>query len=687
MSETDPVKTETDGTELSRLQALEIFNRQLLSVSQSADMLGGIAHVMAEQVGCSHALLLILNTDDANLEYLCAYPKPMGKPQVYVATFNVPDDSLVTKLIAGEILHLSEKSEDEYLRSLGDFIGDKAASLIPLRVEDKLIGLAALYNKSGQALDSSQKALLMTIAANLGLMVQLANKQNQLQKDKDDIERESEIFRRIDAELSDVIDLNYVFTMMKDWALRFSNADAAALLLYDSQSGALRIMSQYGFRDGVITLGDELQPEQGGITLRVARMGKAEIVSDVMIDSDYYEMAEGIRTQMSVPIKREEQVIGVLALLSRRVNGFTEKNLEFVRKLANRAGVAVDNARLFAETKREREKLSYILRNIADNVIVLGLDHRIVLINASTILAFHLSADEDYTRRMFADVIRHQKLQVAYQEAVANNEAVSTEVELPNKRIYHATIEYHQGVGRILVMRDITHFKETDRLKTELVATVSHDLKQPLSVMRGYLDLLDMVNVFDERSQGYIGNLNHAFRTMRQLIDDLLDIAKIEAGLKLEAEDVNIVEVLSRAYQNSKPLAEKKNITLIVDLPEQLPIISGDPARLEQIFNNLVGNAVKYTQTNGRVHVYTEMKQDFLRVFIEDNGMGIGAEDQAQIFERFYRVRRPETDNIEGTGLGLAIVKSLVEAHKGKIDLKSALGVGSTFRVILPISH
>jgi two-component system, OmpR family, phosphate regulon sensor histidine kinase PhoR len=473
---------------------------------------------------------------------------------------------------------------------------------------------------------------------------------------------------------------------MKDWALRFSNADAAALLLYDTSSDTLRIMSQYGFRKGVIAFGDELQAEQAGIMRRVARAGKAEIVPDVTMDTDYYEMAEGIRTQMSVPIKREERVIGMLTLLSRRVDGFTEKNLEFVRKLANRAGIAVDNARLFAETKREREKLSYILRNIADNVIVLGIDHRIVLVNDSTILSFHLSAEEDYTGRMFTEVIKHQELHMAYQEAVANDEAVSVEVELPNNHIYHTTIEYHSSVGRIIMMQDITHFKETDRLKTELVATVSHDLKQPLSVMRGYLDLLDMVNEFDERSQGYVGNLNYAFKTMRQLIDDLLDIAKIETGLNFEVENVNLIEILSRAYRNSKPMAEKKNITLIVDLPDKLPVISGDAARLEQIFNNLASNAVKYTQENGRVQVYTEIRQDVLRIFIEDNGMGIGPEDQAQIFERFYRVRRPETDSIEGTGLGLAIVKSLIEAHRGKIDLKSALGVGSTFRVTLPIA-
>lgn len=686
MSESNPVKTENPETELLQLKEHDIFNQKLFAASQSKDILGTLARTVAEQVDCSHAVLLKLNPEDANLEYLAASPKPIGIPQIFVSVHNAPDGSLIDKLLAGEQFYQIKADTDERLGSLIAFVGNFPFSLVPLFVSEALIGIAVLYDKFGKEITASKQALLNEIVPNLAIIMQLTIMQTQLQKEKEDVEREAEIFSRIDAELSDVIDLNYVFTMMKDWALRFTNADAAALLLYESKADVLRVMSQYGFREGGIVNGDELQPEQGGITKRVARTGKAEIVPDVMMDSDYYEMAEGIRTQMSVPIKREERVIGVLTLLSRRVNGFTEKNLEFVRRLANRAGVAVDNARLFAETKREREKLSYILRNIADNVIVLGLDHRIVLINASTILAFHLSAEEDYSGRMFADVIKHQKLHVAYQEAVASNEAISTEVELPNKRIYHTSIEYHQGIGRILVMQDITHFKETDRLKTELVATVSHDLKQPLSVMRGYLDLLDMVNDFDERSEGYIGNLNHAFNTMRQLIDDLLDIAKIEAGLNLEKEDVNLVEILSHAYRNSKPMAEKKSITLIVDLPEKLPAMSGDPARLEQIFNNLVGNAVKYTQNNGRVRVYTEVKQDFLRVFIEDNGMGIGPEDQAQIFERFYRVRRPETDNIEGTGLGLAIVKSLVEAHQGKIDLKSALGVGSTFRVMLPIA-
>ncbi|MEO1166854.1 MAG: ATP-binding protein, partial [Chloroflexota bacterium] len=416
------------------------------------------------------------------------------------------------------------------------------------------------------------------------------------------------------------------------------------------------------------------------------RTGRAEIVPDVSLDKDYFALAEGMRTQMAVPITREDKVIGMLMLWSRQLDGFTDENLDFVKRLASRAGVAVDNARLFSETEREREKLSNILRNVGDNVIVIGLDHRIQMINSSTLLAFHLSTDETYVEKLLTDAITHTALQKAYQRAVADeDDTYTTELTLPNERTYHVSIEFHEGIGRIIVMQDITHFKETERLKTELIATVSHDLKQPLSVMRGYLDLLNMVNEFDEKSNKYVDNLNFAFKSMRQLIDDLLDTAKIEAGLQLELETVNILDILNFAVRSNQQQADSKDTTLSMNVPDSLPPLNGDPKRLKQIFNNLVSNAVKYTQPEGTVTVRIELKQNSMRIFVEDNGMGIGPEDQSQIFERFYRVRRPETDSIEGTGLGLAIVKSLVEAHEGDIDLKSTLGEGSTFRVTLPL--
>jgi signal transduction histidine kinase len=433
-------------------------------------------------------------------------------------------------------------------------------------------------------------------------------------------------------------------------------------------------------------IGEQLQPHQQGITYRVAQSGLAEIVPDVREDKDYYSVADGILTQMTVPIMRDQKVIAVLSLESRKLNGFSDDHLAFVRKLTGRAGVAVDNARLFEETRREREKLSHILRNITNIVVVVGSDSQIMLMNDTARLAFQLALEQDYEGQLFSEVVLISPLQNLYREALESGDEVTGEVELPNKRMYYTNISRHVGIGHIIVMQDITHFKETDRLKTELVATVSHDLKQPLSVMRGYLDLLRMVNTFDERSNNYVDSLEYAFGNMRQLIDDLLDIANIEAGLQLDMEDVNLADVLRRCLKNNEQTAGTKSITVSLRLPPQLPKITGDPSRLEQIFNNLINNAIKYTQPEGWVKIRIEVKQTILRILVQDNGMGIGPEDQAQIFERFYRVRRPETDSIDGTGLGLAIVKSLIESHNGKIDLKSELGEGSTFRVTVPVT-
>jgi signal transduction histidine kinase len=298
------------------------------------------------------------------------------------------------------------------------------------------------------------------------------------------------------------------------------------------------------------------------------------------------------------------------------------------------------------------------LRNITNIVIVVDSDNRITLMNDTAHLALQLAMGQDFEGQLFPEIITLAKLQDLYREALESGEEVSGEVELPNKHIYHTNISRHAGVGYIIVMQDITYFKETDRLKTELVATVSHDLKQPLSVMRGYLDLLRMVNQFDDRSLGYVNSLEYAFGNMRQLIDDLLDIANIEAGLKLEMDEINMGDVLSRCMKNNEQNASAEAITLSLRLPAVMPKVTGDPARLEQIFNNLINNAIKYTQPEGWVKIHTEVRQTILRVIVQDNGMGIGPEDQSQIFERFYRVRRPETDSIDGTGLGLAIVKS-----------------------------
>jgi len=396
-------------------------------------------------------------------------------------------------------------------------------------------------------------------------------------------------------------------------------------------------------------------------------------------------LANRVRSQLSVPVKREDRVVAVITLESKKPDGFTDQHLDFVAKLATRAGVAIDNARLYDTAIREREKISHILSNTADIVIVVNPDGRVILVNESARAAFQISTN-GWIGQTFPDAIKYDPLVAVFEKAAGRGENYTEEVIMPNGRIFHANLKLHEGIGWIIVLHDVTAFKEMDRLKNELIATVSHDLKQPLGVMGGYLELLTMQKAIAPSGEPYANMIRKSVHNMRQLIDDLLDLAKIEAGVTLNLQNVPPAKLITDCVDSLKGAIDTKQMIVNNLIDEDYPAIRGDYQRLRQIFLNLIGNAVKYTQPEGQVTVYAERRETTLRLSIQDNGMGISPEDQIHVFERFYRVRRPETDSIEGTGLGLAIVKTLVEAHGGEIGLESKLGEGTTFFVILPLA-
>ena len=583
----------------------------------------------------------------------------------------------------------STDTENAPLQALLTHLDSATLLAQPLQIDDAFRGALLIYQKTISETDSlHQTALsdtLAQIAPALAAILHHHSKTQTLNKHLTTLERETDIFRQIDTELTRLTELDYIFTMTIDWALRFTGADAAALMLYDRTRDTLRMAAQYGYPPATLTNDEELLPEKAGISYRVAHSGQSEVVPNAELDKDYSMIDSRLRSQLTVPVMREKRVIAVLALESYTLNGFNDEHLDFAHKLTRRAGIAVDNARLFSETRREREKLSFLLSHIADVVLVVGMDGRIMLINYSAMLALHLSVDDDYTGRRFSDIISHTELEMLYRNVLESGEGGSAEFELPNGRTYYATVDSYQDIGHIIVMRDVTHYKEADKVKTEFLATVSHDLKQPLSTMRGYLDLLQMTNTFDARSMRYIDNVNRSFNNMHRLIGDLLDIARIESGLDIDEEPVDLHQVLNEAQKLVIGDARQKSQTFEMTLPDTLPPLFGDSFRLQQVFVNLFSNAIKYTPPEGRVHVRVDVIADRVQVRVQDNGLGISPEGISQIFERFYRVRRPETDSIEGTGLGLAIVRSLVEAHSGKISVSSELGEGSTFRVSFPV--
>jgi signal transduction histidine kinase len=233
---------------------------------------------------------------------------------------------------------------------------------------------------------------------------------------------------------------------------------------------------------------------------------------------------------------------------------------------------------------------------------------------------------------------------------------------------------------------------EMNKIKSEFLATMSHELRTPLNSILGFSDVLSNAENFTEKQKKYMSNIRNSGQNLLTLINDILDLAKIEAGrMELHIVDFSMEDLIERLTTSMRPLAEKKNIDLQWSVAPDVPIIVQDLGKLQQVLFNLLSNAVKFTPEGGRVWVEVRTVDDnLLDLIVADTGIGIPLEDQAVIFEKFRqgRAQQPGHDTLtrefEGTGLGLSIVKELCKLLGGEILLESEFGKGSTFTVRLP---
>jgi signal transduction histidine kinase len=242
-------------------------------------------------------------------------------------------------------------------------------------------------------------------------------------------------------------------------------------------------------------------------------------------------------------------------------------------------------------------------------------------------------------------------------------------------------------VGTVTLLKDVTIYKQLNEMKSNFVQLVSHELRSPLASIKQLLavvlgglagELRDKQKELLERSQLKIQDL-------LDLINDLLDVTKIESGQWFKQQvPVNLAEVLNHIIELIKPRAEGQNISLRLEIPEDVPLIEADPRSMEELFSNLISNAVNYSPDGGEIGVSLASSVNFVEVCVSDTGIGIDPEEISKIFDKFYRIKDPRTRFVRGSGLGLAIVKGIVESHRGSVEVESKPGLGTTFRVLLP---
>jgi PAS domain S-box-containing protein len=391
---------------------------------------------------------------------------------------------------------------------------------------------------------------------------------------------------------------------------------------------------------------------------------------------------------LALALRHENSFYGVLWLGYDQSHQFNEDELRFLSTLAGQAALAAANSQLFQSAEIGRQRLAAILASTPDPILVTDHKNRLLLSNPAAWQVLGLDSDGEDGQLINKITTENELVKLLSSNS---SEKQSAEITLPGNRVFLATastvLADNQRVGRVCVMRDITHFKELDALKSEFVATVSHDLRSPLTLMKGYATMLEMVGDLNDQQMAYIGKILGSVDNITHLVNNLLDLGKIEAGIDLQLEMVQVHQMMEQLVSSVQPQAVQKKIDLYLEIPPHIvPLIEADSAMLQQALQNLIENAIKYTD-GGRVCVSLEMRPGALVFIVSDTGIGIAPVDQARLFEKFYRVVHREVRKQHGTGLGLAIVKSIGERHGGKVWVESHLGKGSTFFFQIPLRH
>jgi signal transduction histidine kinase/CheY-like chemotaxis protein len=491
--------------------------------------------------------------------------------------------------------------------------------------------------------------------------------------------RQLETLAHIGRTVTAMLDLDEILTTVVEAAVRLTEAEEGSLLLLDDDTGELYMRSSKNFdEDFASTFRLRTQDSLAGRVIATGEPVLLDERSPQKIKTSYL-----VHSLLYVPLRARGKTIGVLGVDNRRAGRtLSQEDVTVMSAIADYAAIAIDNARLYQKTEADLRKLETVLTQTEDAVVVVDTENRLLIANRTACEAFGVngiqigqSVVESFDDPGLLGLIR-----------APGSLPRREEIETGDGRIFNAQRTPIPGVGQAVVMQDITHLKELDRIKSEFVTTVSHDLRSPLTAILGYVELIDRCGPVNDQQEEFIRRVKVSVEHITALISDLLDLGRIEAGIDGARQNVQVEALLQYALEGLQGALDTHGLKVVESVPPVLPPVPGDPIRLRQMIGNLLENAIKYSDAGGEIGVSARVDQDQLILQVTDHGRGIPPADQPYLFDRFFRAGNV-TEDTSGTGLGLAIVKSIVDHHDGRIWVDSALGKGSVFTVVLPIAE
>ena len=634
-------------------------------------------------------------------------------------------------------------SPDELRTSLGISNGEgdvKSYLGVPLISGDQVLGVLAVRDPNRtRAFGVNSQGILSTIASQLAAAIQNAHlfdrinsvneELSELNKNleqavavrTDELSQERDRINslyRITSELARTLDLERVLHTALEMVAGAVNAEDGVILQINPTNDQLYSRAALAVADDA-DLNDYVHP-----ATRLAEMliqepiDRTVVIEDLSTNPDW-DVSVGYERALAVLLEINDDILGIMLLLSNGQEGFTEPQVRLALAAANQVAAAINNSDLYylirdqAERlgmlvlaeQEESEKSNAILEGIADGVMLADANGEIVRFNSSAERILGVSGESVIGQHLSRLIGIQGAAAAKWTDSIARwsespeedpsegflSEQLAYGTQVVNIRLSPVRTD-NQFLGVVLVFRDITREVEVDRIKSEFISNVSHELRTPMTSIKGYADLLLMAAAGDisDQQAHFLSTIKQNADRLSILVNDLLNISKLDSGEEaLDLEPVAIDETLKAVVRNlqGRSEQEQKAITVNINIAPELPDIQADSHKVTQIFTNIVDNAFNYTYADGTIEIEARKDDDDqILVSVKDSGIGIPNEFKDRIWERFGRYEEHAlVMDVPGTGLGLPIVKSLVEMHNGNIWFESESGKGTTFYVTLPI--
>ena len=620
------------------------------------------------------------------------------------------------RVFAGKLIHVRDIREIKSPTPVQQHLlaeGVLSYIALPLMARGRLIGLFNLGSNNPDAFAEEDIDIARDIARQLAIAFDQAN----LLEAEREQRALAEALRDISSVLT-TLDMDGVMHHILEQVGRAIVHDAANIMLINPDNETLRIVGYQGYEDYVPA--SALESRDWVIKDLQAVSHIFELDQPFTIPNTEQEelwtvtpASTWTRSYVGAPIRLRGTVIGVINLHSAELGFYTAEHAQRLQAFADQAAIAIENTRLYSELanynsnlaravaeatselQREKDLAEAVMNSAADAMLVTDPYGVIRSVNPAFVRQMGYAVEEivGQKTRVLTSPLGQRTVVDELLEAAQQERAWRGEILIRRKDggEYEADVTMapliprdHVLMGYVIAIRDISAFKEVDRIKDQFLSTAAHELRTPLTSIRGFSEILLTRSLDEERQKRYLTTINEQSTNLGQIIDDLLDVSRIDAGRKLDISPVCldtatvIAEVVQPFIENSP--RHRFDFQQIM----QAPPVLADAFRMAQVMGNLVSNAVKYSPDGGLITFASRVQDGMLEIRVTDQGIGMTPEQQQHLFERFYRASNGN-NAIGGTGLGLTICKLIVEQHGGRISADSEYGVGSTFTITLPL--